>query len=143
MLRLAGRLSAGTAIWVGGPRYVAEAAKAIGAAAREAGRPAPRVLASVPVCVTDHAKAVREAAASFFARYGQLAVLPGHPRQGRGRRRGGRRAHRRRGGGGRSGIAAFAKRAPPTSRAALFTPAGEDAARTLAFLATAARDAGR
>jgi F420-dependent oxidoreductase-like protein len=140
MLRLAGRLSAGTAIWVGGPRYVAEAAKTIGAAAREAGRPAPRVLASVPVCVTDRAKPVREAAAGFFARYGQLpsyrAILD------------------KEGAGGaedvaligdeeavRAGIAAFAKAGATDFAAALFAPPGEDAARTLAFLATAARDA--
>jgi 5,10-methylenetetrahydromethanopterin reductase len=140
MLRLAGRLSAGTAIWVGGPRYVAEAAKAIGAAAREAGRPAPRVLASVPVCLTDRAKAVREAAAGFFARYGQLpsyrAILD------------------KEGVGGaeevaligdesavRAGLAAFADAGTTDFAAAIFTPPGEDAARTLTFLATAARDA--
>ncbi len=140
MLRLAGRLSAGTAIWVGGPRYVAEAAKAIGAAARDAGRPAPRVLASVPVCVTDHAKTVREAAAGYFVRYGQLpsyrAILD------------------KEGVGGAeevaligneaavgAGLAAFAEAGATDFAAALFTPPGEDAARTLAFLATAARDA--
>jgi F420-dependent oxidoreductase-like protein len=140
MLRLAGRLSAGTAIWVGGPRYVAEAAKTIGDAAREAGRPAPRVLASVPVCLTDRAKAVREAAAGFFARYGQLpsyrAILD------------------KEGVGGaeevaligdesavRAGIADFAEAGATDFAAAVFTPPGEDAARTLTFLATAARDA--
>jgi len=140
MLRLAGRLSAGTAIWVGGPRYVADAAKTIGAAAREARRPAPRVLASVPVCLTDRAPAVREAAAGFFARYGQLpsyrAILD------------------KEGVGGaeevaligdesavRAGLAAFAEAGATDFAAAVFTPPGEDAARTLAFLATAARDA--
>ncbi len=140
MLRLAGRLSAGTAIWVGGPRYVADAAKTIGAAAREARRPAPRVLASVPVCLTDRAPAVREAAAGFFARYGQLpsyrAILD------------------KEGVGGaeevaligdesavRAGLAAFAEAGATDFAAAVFTPPGEDAARTLTFLATAARDA--
>ena len=142
MLRLAGHLSAGTAIWVGGPRYVAEAAKAIGAAARDAGRPAPRVLASVPVCVTDHAKTVREAAAGYFVRYGQLpsyrAILD------------------KEGVGGAeevaligneaevgAGLAAFAAAGATDFAAALFTPPGEEVARTLAFLATAARDAQR
>ena len=140
MLRLAGRLSAGTAIWVGGPRYVAEAAKAISAAAREAARPAPRVLVSVPVCVTDHATAVRAAAAGAFARYGQLpsyrAILD------------------KEGVGGPeevaligneavvgAGIAAFADAGATDFSAAIFTPPGEDAGRTLALLATAARDA--
>jgi F420-dependent oxidoreductase-like protein len=140
MLRLAGRLSAGTAIWVGGPRYVAEAATTIGAAAREARRPPPRVLASVPVCLTDRAPAVREAAAGFFARYGQLpsyrAILD------------------KEGVGGAeevaligdesavgAGLAAFADAGATDFAAAIFTPPGEDAARTLTFLATAARDA--
>jgi F420-dependent oxidoreductase-like protein len=140
MLRLAGRLSAGTAIWVGGPRYVAEAAKVITAAAHEAGRPAPRVLASVPVCVTDRARAVHEAAAQFFARYGQLpsyrAILD------------------KEGAAGAedvaligdeatvgAGIAAFAAAGATDFAAALFTPPGEDAGRTLALLASAARDA--
>ena len=140
MLRLAGRLSAGTAIWVGGPRYVAEAAKAIATAAHEAGRPAPRVLASVPVCVTDRARAVREAAAHFFARYGQLpsyrAILD------------------KEGVGGAedvaligdeatvgAGIAAFAAAGATDFSGAIFTPPGEDAGRTLALLATAAREA--
>ena len=73
MLRAAGQLADGTAIWMGGPRYLAEhAVPTITAAAREAGRPAPRVLASLPVCVTDRAGAVRAEAATTFARYGQL-----------------------------------------------------------------------
>src|SRR5919199_2811431 len=73
MLRLAGRLADGTAIWMGGPRYLAEhAVPTIAAAAREAGRPAPRVLASLPVCVTERGAAVRQAAARAFARYGEL-----------------------------------------------------------------------
>jgi 5,10-methylenetetrahydromethanopterin reductase len=73
MLRLAGRLADGTAIWMGGPRYLGErAVPTIARAAREAGRPAPRVLASLPVCVTDRGAAVRQAAAKAFARYGEL-----------------------------------------------------------------------
>jgi F420-dependent oxidoreductase-like protein len=140
MLRLTGRLADGTAIWVGGPRYVAEAAKAIGAAAHDAGRPAPRVLASVPVCVTDRAQAVRAEAAQFFARYGQLpsyrAILD------------------REGVGGAeevaligneatvtAGIAAFAAAGATDFSAAIFAPPDEDPGRTLALLSTAARDA--
>ena len=140
MLRLAGRLSAGTAIWVGGPKYVAEAARTISAAAHEAGRPAPRVLASVPVCVTDRARPVREAAAQFFARYGQLpsyrAILD------------------KEGVGGaedvaligdeatvHAGIAAFADAGATDFSAAIYAPPGENAGRTLALLATAAREA--
>jgi F420-dependent oxidoreductase-like protein len=142
MLRLAGRLSAGTAIWVGGPRYVAEAAKAIGAAARGAGRPAPRVLASVPVCVTDRAEAVREAAAQYFSRYGQLpsyrAILD---REGvKGPEEVALIGDEAAVG---AGIAALADAGATDFSAALFTPRGEDAGRTLALLATVARDAAR
>ena len=73
MLRLAGRLADGTAIWMGGPRYVAEhAVPAITAAAREAGRPVPRIVAGLPVCVTDRRDEVRERVARAFERYGQL-----------------------------------------------------------------------
>src|SRR5919202_6151732 len=45
MLRLAGRLADGTAIWMGGPRYLAEhdVPTNVGVA-REVGRPAPRVM---------------------------------------------------------------------------------------------------
>jgi F420-dependent oxidoreductase-like protein len=142
MLRLAGRLSAGTAIWVGGPRYVAEAAKAIGAAAREAGRPAPRVLASLPVCVTDHVPAVREAAAQYFSRYGQLpsyrAILDREGVKGPEEVAliGNEAAVR-------AGITALAEAGATDFSAALFTLPGEDAGRTLALLATAARDAAR
>jgi F420-dependent oxidoreductase-like protein len=141
MLRLAGRLSAGTAIWVGGPRYVAEAARAIGAAAREAGRPPPRVLASVPVCVSDHAESVRETAAQLFARYGQLpsyrAVLDKEGVKGPEEVAliGDEAAVR-------AGIAAFAAAGATDFSAAVFAPPGEDARRTLALLAAVARAAG-
>jgi F420-dependent oxidoreductase-like protein len=73
MLRLAGRMSDGTAVWMGGPRYLKQhAVPAIDAAAREAGRPAPRVLAGLPVCVTDDPPRARLEAAKAFARYGEL-----------------------------------------------------------------------
>jgi len=73
MLRLTGRLADGTAVWMGGPRYLSEYATPIMTdAARLAGRPAPRILAGLPVCVTDHAQEVRERAARSFERYGQL-----------------------------------------------------------------------
>lgn len=73
MLRLAGRLTDGTAIWMGGPRYLAEhAVPTIAEAAREAGRPAPRVVAGLPVCVTDRPDEAHRVAATAFERYGQL-----------------------------------------------------------------------
>jgi F420-dependent oxidoreductase-like protein len=73
MLRLTGRLADGTAIWMGGPRYIAEhAVPTISAAAQEAGRPAPRIVAGLPICVTSNAEAVRERANRAFSRYGEL-----------------------------------------------------------------------
>jgi 5,10-methylenetetrahydromethanopterin reductase len=73
MLRLAGRHADGTALWMGGAHYLAtNAVPAITAAAGEAGRAAPRIVAGLPVCVTDHADAVRAEIATVFARYGEL-----------------------------------------------------------------------
>jgi 5,10-methylenetetrahydromethanopterin reductase len=73
MLRLAGRLADGTATWMGGLVYLRDVAvPAIRAAAAAAGRPAPRVVAGLPVCVTDDPDAARKAADSLFERYGQL-----------------------------------------------------------------------
>jgi len=73
MLRLAGRHADGTALWMGGAQYLAsDAVPTITAAAREAGRAAPRVVAGLPVCVTDNADAVRAEVNATFARYGQL-----------------------------------------------------------------------
>lgn len=73
MLRLAGRQTDGTAVWMGGPRYLADhAVPALTAAAREAGRPAPRILAGLPVCVTTRPAEARQFADRTFARYGQL-----------------------------------------------------------------------
>ena len=73
LLRLTGRLADGTAIWMGGPRYIAEhAVPTIITAAREAGRPAPRIVAGLPICVTSNAEATRERANRAFGRYGEL-----------------------------------------------------------------------
>lgn len=73
MLRLAGRLADGTATWMGGLAYLRDVAvPTIRAATAQAGRPAPRVVAGLPVCVTDDADAARRAAAIIFARYGEL-----------------------------------------------------------------------
>lgn len=73
MLRLAGRHADGTALWMGGAHYLAnDAVPTITAAASDAGRPAPRIVAGLPVCVTDNAAAVRAEADRAFANYGRL-----------------------------------------------------------------------
>ncbi len=73
MLRLTGRMADGTAIWMGGPRYIAEqVVPQIGEAACGAGRPAPRVVAGLPICVTDRPDEVRARAAHVYEVYGRL-----------------------------------------------------------------------
>lgn len=73
MLRLAGELADGTAIWMGGQRYLEETAvPTITHAARAAGRPAPRVVAGFPVAVTHEVEAARLAAHAQFAGYADI-----------------------------------------------------------------------
>ncbi|MGW0065015.1 LLM class flavin-dependent oxidoreductase, partial [Streptosporangium sandarakinum] len=47
-------------------------APAVTEAARAAGRPAPRIVCALPVCVTDDAEAARTRAGEVFAGYGDL-----------------------------------------------------------------------
>jgi F420-dependent oxidoreductase-like protein len=73
MLKLAGRMAEGTATWMGGPKYLRDTAiPAIRKAAKEAGRPDPRVVAGFPVAVTTKVQEAKEAAAKVFANYGAL-----------------------------------------------------------------------
>ena len=73
MLELAGREAAGTILWMVGARTVrAHIAPRIREAAQAAGRPAPRIVAGVPVCVTDDVAAARAFAAQKLRMYGLL-----------------------------------------------------------------------
>jgi F420-dependent oxidoreductase-like protein len=73
MLRLAGRRTDGTILWLVGPKTVeSHIAPTITAAADEAGRPAPRIVGSVPVCVTDDRAAVHDAVSMILAGYNDL-----------------------------------------------------------------------
>ncbi len=73
MLDLAGARTDGTILWLSGPRTIAtRLAPALGEAAERAGRPAPRVVASVPVCVTDEPDRVRGLVAAILANYNDL-----------------------------------------------------------------------
>jgi 5,10-methylenetetrahydromethanopterin reductase len=73
MLRIAGELADGTITWMTGPKTLEDhIVPRITAAAEEAGRPGPRVIAALPVAVTDEPDAARETAASLFEMYGQL-----------------------------------------------------------------------
>ena len=77
MLKVTGRLADGTILWMTGPTTIEQhTVPTIAAAAEEAGREAPEIVAGFPVCVTDGSSeatvAARERAAKEFAIYGQL-----------------------------------------------------------------------
>ena len=73
MLRLAGQRTDGTILWMTGPATVRDhIVPAITKAAEDAGRPAPRVVCMLPICVTDDPDAARARANRVFAIYGQL-----------------------------------------------------------------------
>jgi len=73
MLRLAGEQAGGTILWMTGPATVRDhIVPVITAAAGAAGRPAPRVVCILPVCVTDDPDSARERAGRLFQGYGQL-----------------------------------------------------------------------
>ena len=73
MLRQAGTQADGTVTWMVGPNTIADhIVPSIVAAASEAGRPAPQVVVTLPVCVTDDRDAAVARANKIFAMYGQL-----------------------------------------------------------------------
>jgi F420-dependent oxidoreductase-like protein len=73
MLDLAGRVADGTVTWMTGPQTLAgHIVPAITKAAADAGRPAPRIVAGLPICVTDDVDAARQRAAKTFVVYGHL-----------------------------------------------------------------------
>jgi 5,10-methylenetetrahydromethanopterin reductase len=73
MLALAGQQTDGTVLWMTGPATVRDyVVPAITEAAASAGRPSPRVVCSLPVCVTSDPDAARAGAARTFSIYGQL-----------------------------------------------------------------------
>jgi len=73
MLDLAGRVTNGTMTWMTGPATLSDhTVPTITAAAERAGRPAPQIVASLPICVTVDVDAARERAAKDFQIYGFL-----------------------------------------------------------------------
>ena len=73
MLRLAGEYADGTVLWMTGPATVRDyIVPSISRAAAEAGRPSPRVVCMLPVCVTDDPAQARAGADKALAIYGQL-----------------------------------------------------------------------
>jgi 5,10-methylenetetrahydromethanopterin reductase len=73
MLRLAGGQTDGTVLWMTGPATVRDhIVPLIKQAAGDAGRPSPRVVCILPVCVTSDPGNAKERAARIFAIYGEL-----------------------------------------------------------------------
>jgi 5,10-methylenetetrahydromethanopterin reductase len=73
MLELAGRRTQGTSVGQCGPRTIrTHVAPTIRAAAAAAGRPEPRIMALVRICVTDDPAPARELARATAARYRQV-----------------------------------------------------------------------
>ena len=73
MLRLAGELADGTVTWMAGRKTLeSHVVPRINRAAEGAGRPKPRVIAGLPIAVTDDAAGARERAARSFQIYGTL-----------------------------------------------------------------------
>lgn len=73
MLNLAGRLADGTALWMVGERTIeTHIVPTITKAAQAAGKPAPRVVVGLPVCVTADPDAARAKGAEAFGFYNNL-----------------------------------------------------------------------
>ena len=78
MVRLAGSHGDGAVTWLAGPRALeTRIGPGLRGAAAAHGRPAPRLVAALPVAVSGDVAAARSAAASVFARY---AGLPNYQR---------------------------------------------------------------
>ena len=78
LLHLAGSRTDGSVLWLSGPRTIESHIRpALDAAAAAAGRPSPRVVASVPVCVTRRPAEVRATIAALLANYNELPSYRG------------------------------------------------------------------
>jgi len=73
MLEIAGGMADGTITWMTGPETIAgHVVPTLTSSAERRGRPTPRVVAGVPVCVTDDELSARDSAARALRRYGTL-----------------------------------------------------------------------
>ena len=73
MLQIAGSTADGTILWMTGPATIeTHIGPKLRAAASEAGRPAPRIVAGFPIVVCDDEAAAREAIGKGLAMYGTL-----------------------------------------------------------------------
>lgn len=75
LLRVAGELADGTVLWMAPPRAIeSHIAPRVRAAASAAGRPAPRIVAGLPVAVHDGEAEARSAAAASSTMYAGMAA---------------------------------------------------------------------
>lgn len=73
MLQIAGELADGTILWMADEHAITDhVLPRITRAAAAAGRPAPRIVAPLPTCITDDIDGGREQAARAFAAYAQI-----------------------------------------------------------------------
>lgn len=73
MIELTGQRADGTVLWMTGPKTVeSHVAPKLTAAARAAGRPAPRIAAGIPIALTNDPDGARAWAARHLVMYGQL-----------------------------------------------------------------------
>ncbi len=73
MLRVTGRYADGTALWLAGPQWIEDVViPELGGAARDAGKPDPRVIAGVPIAVTADPDGTRERISRAYAMYNTL-----------------------------------------------------------------------
>ena len=73
MLRLAGAMSDGTTTWMTGPKTIeSHIGPVIRAAAVEAGRPEPRIVCGLPICLTSDPDGARETIGKALQVYGML-----------------------------------------------------------------------
>jgi 5,10-methylenetetrahydromethanopterin reductase len=73
MLKLAGTYAHGTTTWMTGPKTIEEhILPTISAAATAAGKPAPRIVCGLPICLTSQPDAARERIGKTLQIYGML-----------------------------------------------------------------------
>ena len=73
MLKLAGTWADGTSTWMTGPKTIEQhIVPLISAAAAEAGKPAPRIVCGLPICLTNDADGAREQIGKSLEMYGML-----------------------------------------------------------------------
>lgn len=78
MLGLAGARTDGVILWLSGPKAISAQIKpALDAAASAAGRSTPRIVASVPICVTSDPDSVRGVVSALLAGYNDLPSYRG------------------------------------------------------------------